>query len=122
MGAGSLFGESEILLGTIRESQATARTPLWVYALGCEILLHQVEQDASYSLWLTGQMSLRQERIENRLESLLFKSANGKVAQVLLALAREHGQDLDEGLLINYPITHQEIGNLITEITPEIMC
>ncbi|MEE8434194.1 MAG: Crp/Fnr family transcriptional regulator, partial [bacterium] len=72
-----------------------------------------VESDPSFGLWLTRQMSARQARMENRLEALLFKSANGKVAQVLLNLAREHGQGTTEGTMIDYPITHQEIGNLI---------
>ncbi len=113
LSAGSIFGEMEILLGKARESQAVARTELLVHAMGREALLSAMESDTGFCLWLTRQMGSRQARMENRLESLLFKSANGKVAQVLVNLAREHGQGTAEGTVIDYSITHQEIGNLI---------
>lgn len=110
---GSLFGESEILLDRDRESQATARTAVTVYELGRDLLMDKVHHDAKFGLGLTGQMSARQARMENRLESLLFKSATGKVAQLLLHLVRAHGKATHEGTIIEYSITHQEIGSLI---------
>jgi CRP/FNR family transcriptional regulator len=78
-----------------------------------ETLAEVINSKPGLGLWLTRLMSERQARMEDRLESLLFKSANGKVAQILLKLARDHGESIGEGTLINYPITHQEIGNLI---------
>ena len=90
-----------------------ARTDLVVYAVDKDSLTSYLESDPKFGTWLSRQMAVRQARMESRLESLLFKSANGKVSQVLLRLAKEHGQQLKEGIMINYPITHQEIGNLI---------
>lgn len=113
LSADTIFGETEVLMGKKRECQATARTNLIVYAVERETLLAHLENDPKLSLWLSKQMALRQARMESRLESLLFKSANGKVSQVLLQLAEEHGRKNGEGILIDYPITHQEIGNLI---------
>ena len=113
LGPGSLFGEMEILLGKNRESQAVARTNLLVYVMECDTLMGMVDIDPKFGLWLTRRMSSRQARMENRLESLLFKSANGKVAQVLINLADRYGTATEEGTFIDYPITHQEIGNLI---------
>jgi len=113
LGPGSLFGELEILLGKNRESQATARTNLLVYVTERGTLMGMVDIDPKFGLWLTRRMSSRQARMENRLESLLFKSASGKVAQVLIDLADKYGAATGEGTFIDYPITHQEIGNLI---------
>lgn len=110
---GSVFGEMEILLDTVRESQAVARSEVVAYVLDSATLLAKMESDPGFGLWMTRQMSARQARMENRLETLLFKSANGKVAQVLVKLAADHGSHTGEGTLIEYPITHQEIGNLI---------
>lgn len=110
---GALFGELEILLDTVRESQAAARTDVKVFALDRDALLESMESNAAFALWVMRHMSARQARMENRLETLLFKSANGKVAQVLRNLAVEHGRASREGTLIDYPITHQEIGNLV---------
>ncbi len=113
LGADSIFGETEVLLGKRRESQAVARSDLIVYALEKEALMASLESDPQFGMWLNRQMALRQARVESRLESLLFKSANGKVSQVLLRLAKEHGRKTEQGIMIDYPITHQEIGNLI---------
>lgn len=113
LGPGEVFGEMEILLERARESQALARTDCILYQLEKEMLSSLIETDPQFSLWLTRIMGQRQAKMENWLESLLFKSANGKVAQILLQLARNHGVKISGGTLIDYPITHQEIGNLI---------
>lgn len=113
LGEGGIFGEMEILLQRQRESQAVARTECTIYMMEHEALSEAIKDDPRFGLWLTRMMGVRQARMENRLESLLFKSANGKVAQILLRLANEHGEQTKGGTLINYPITHQEIGNLI---------
>ena len=113
LGPGSVFGEVEILLGKNRESQAVARSDLIVYALDQDALLELVESRPHFGLFLARQISERQNRLETRLETLLFKSASGKVAQVLLQLAQDYGRESRDGILIDYQITHQEIGNLI---------
>lgn len=113
LGEGGVFGEMEILLERPRESQALARTDCIVYQLEKETLSSLIESNPQFGLWLTRTMGQRQARMENWLESLLFKSANGKVAQILIQLAENHGVRTDRGTLIDYPITHQEIGNLI---------
>ena len=113
LGAGEIFGEMEILLERARESQALARTDCILYLLERAALSSLIESDPQFSLWLTRMMGQRQAKMENWLESLLFKSANGKVAQILLQLAENHGVKTNGGTLIDYPITHQEIGNLI---------
>lgn len=113
IGPSSIFGEMEILLDRSRESQALARTECVIYQMDKNSLMKVIGSNPQFGLWLSKVMSQRQSRMEDRLETLLFKSANGKVAQILLKLAGQYGEQLSEGTLINYPITHQEIGNLI---------
>ena len=110
---GQVFGEMEVLLDTLRESQAIARTECVIHTMERDVILSLIAEDPRFGMWLTRMMGIRQARMENQLESLLFKSANGKVAQVLLKLAETHGRENPKGVLIDYPITHQEIGNLI---------
>jgi len=112
-GPGRLFGELELLLETPRAFQAVARTEAEAYALDRETLLALMAADPRFALWLTRLLGERQARLASRMETLLFKSANGRVAQLLVELARRHGQPTSGGTLIDYPITHQEIGNLI---------
>jgi len=113
LGPGDAFGELEVLLGRPRESQALARLDGTLLLLEREQLRALADAEPAFGRWLTQLMSERQARLQELLETLLFKSANGKVAQVLLQLAADHGEATSSGTLINYPITHQEIGNLI---------
>jgi CRP/FNR family transcriptional regulator len=113
LAAGEVFGELEAILQTARESLAVARTDLVVYAMERAALYAAIQADPHLGLWLAQRLSVRQARMTSRLEALVFKSAHGKVAQVLLSLAQAHGRPTPDGTLIDYPITHQEIGNLI---------
>ncbi|MBI4083542.1 MAG: Crp/Fnr family transcriptional regulator [Candidatus Lambdaproteobacteria bacterium] len=110
---GAVFGETEVLLDTPRETLALARTDAQARLLDRGTLDALMAADARVGCWLSRLLSHRQAQLAARLETLLFKSANGRVAQVLVELAQEHGQPTREGTLIDYPITHQEIGNLI---------
>jgi CRP-like cAMP-binding protein len=113
LGAGEVFGDTEALLGRAHEALALARTDCVLHVLERETLVALAGREPAFALWLTQRLGERQAHMESRLETLLFRSANGKVAEVLLRLAGQHGRATPTGTLIDYPITHQEIGNLI---------
>lgn len=113
LSTGEVLGETELLLNTPRESQATARGSVKLHAMERSQMMTLAENNPRLGVWLMQLLGARQSRMENKMESLLFKSANGKVAQVLLELAGQYGSPDKEGTRIEYPITHQEIGNLI---------
>ena len=113
LGEGEVFGENGILCDMPRMCQATARKDTLLYVLEKEPLMSALGADPALTLEFTRRMGERHARMEDRLESLVFSSAQGKVAKVLLELAEDHGEATQDGLLIQYPITHQEIGNLI---------
>ena len=113
LGPGDLFGETELMLGQARMAQALASTECVVYVLSRAALLQRVAGSREAGWWLNRKMGERQARLQQRMETLLFTSAPGKVAQVLLSLAERHGKPAAGGTLIDHPITHQEIGTLI---------
>jgi CRP/FNR family transcriptional regulator len=110
---GSVFGEQELLLDTPRHCEAVCRTDTRLVALTAQTVWTLRKQSADFAWWLSRVLAERQTRLESRLEALLFKSAPGKVAQVLVDLAQEYGRPATGGTLIDYPITHQEIGSMI---------
>lgn len=113
LGAGDLFGETELLLGRSRASKAQARSECVIFQLTLKALLTLATAQPDFAMWLMRGVSERQTRMEERTDSLLFASAPAKVSKVLLNLAERHGKNNAEGKLIDYPITHQEIANLI---------
>ena len=58
-------------------------------------------------------LAQRRREIENKLENLVFKDVNSKLAELLLRLATEYGVDDSRGTLVALKITHQEMANLI---------
>jgi CRP-like cAMP-binding protein len=116
-GPGEIVGETEALTGSRRACYAMARVPAQLLALDQRQFLSALDASPVQALRLARFVSRKNRLIERKLESLLFKSAHAKVAEQLLALAEQHAKPApaeSRGAVdIDYPITHQEIANLI---------
>ena len=55
----------------------------------------------------------RRRQIETKIEHLVFRDVQAKLAALLLELGDEYGQEVEDGILIGVKITHQEMANLI---------
>ena len=51
--------------------------------------------------------------LEGKIENLIFKDVNSKLAELLLRLGQDYGVDDSRGTLVSLKITHQEMANLI---------
>ena len=58
-------------------------------------------------------MGERRKQIETKLEHLVFRDVQAKLAALLLELGDEYGVEHEDGLQIGLKITHQEMANLI---------
>jgi len=54
----------------------------------------------------------RLEKIERRLESLVFKDARQRILEFILNNARDKGTTVGYGLKFKHDLTHQDIANL----------
>lgn len=113
LGPGGIIGDAEALSNLEWKNTAITKQDTIVHVLNKKTLLERIEKDRKISTWLLERLAKKQLETENLMEGLLFKSANAKVAQVLLDLSDRYGVKADEGMLIDYLITHQEIGNTI---------
>jgi CRP-like cAMP-binding protein len=64
-------------------------------------------------LQITKLIGLRLRRLEARVEELLGKSAQARLAQTLLQLAEEHGVGDADGVLIPMRLSQSELGRLV---------
>ena len=62
---------------------------------------------------MTKVLAQRRREVESKIENLVFKDVNSKLAELLLRLATEYGVDDSRGTLVALKITHQEMANLI---------
>jgi CRP/FNR family transcriptional regulator len=113
LGPGDIFGEAEAITGAEWKNSIITKKDCILHAISREALATRMSKDCRIAMWLMQRIGSKQLETENLLENLLFKSANAKVAQVLLELAKHYGKASGEGTLIDYLITHQEIGNTI---------
>ncbi len=112
-GPGEVFGELCIVDGRHREEMAEAMENALVTQVPRERFekLLQVHLGLAYAM--TQVMCERRREVERKMEDLVFKDVNAKLAELLLDLCENYGVDDDRGTLVAVKITHQEMANLI---------
>lgn len=112
-GPGEIFGETCLIEGGPREEMAEAMEN----ALVTEIERGEFERllgtHAVLGQRLVKILAARRRDVENKIENLIFKDVNSKLAELLLRLGNEYGVDDARGTLLALKITHQEMANLI---------
>ena len=113
-GPGEIFGELCLVDGGPREEMAEAMENALVTEVPREEFLTLMEAGASIGSRLALIMCQRRRELESKMEDLVFKDVNAKLAELLLNLGRDYGVDAQgRGTLLAVKITHQEMANLI---------
>ena len=112
-GPGELFGELVLIEGGPREEMAEAVENALVTEIEREEFERIVQREGMVGYRLMKVLAQRRRDVENKIEHLIFKDVNAKLAQLLLNLATEFGVDDARGTLVALKITHQEMANLI---------
>ncbi|MGD8395001.1 MAG: Crp/Fnr family transcriptional regulator [Candidatus Eiseniibacteriota bacterium] len=110
---GDLFGEQAIL-GAARRG---TMTEVIEEATLCEIAREDFEafvsQRPAVAYRLVRLMAARQQEIQERIEELAFRDVPTRLARLLTRLVDCHGHSVADGTVIDLPLTHQEVANLI---------
>lgn len=110
---GEVFGELALVHEAKRGEFAETALASVVCAIPRETMLHVMGADAQTALRITKLMGLRQQRIENRVKNMLFRSFRDRVAALLIELAERYGRRNGDGVEIGLRLSHQEIASLI---------
>ncbi len=110
---GEVFGELALVQNGEREERAEAAVDSTVILLPGDELQRLMENSASLALGITKLIGLRRKRIERRLKSLLFRSNRDRLAHLLLELTEQYGKTIDEGVLLDIKLSHQELASII---------
>jgi CRP/FNR family cyclic AMP-dependent transcriptional regulator len=112
-GPGEVIGEIAVTQRRTHEDTATATDPVEVV----QIPLRSVEALFAHNTELARRLLEliveRQLDTERRIESLLSRSVESRVAEFLLDAAQRHGIPDSRGLLIGVKYTHQEIADYV---------
>jgi len=112
-GPGEIFGELAMVDGGPREEMAEAMENALISELGRAEFEKMVQKEAIIGYRLTKIVAARRREVENKIEQLILKDVNAKLAELLLRLATEYGIEDSRGTLVSLKITHQEMANLI---------
>jgi CRP/FNR family transcriptional regulator, cyclic AMP receptor protein len=110
---GDIFGELAMIEDSPRDHIATAHEDVVLCALSRDLLLRMAQDTPAVGYQITKVMGLRVKRFRTRIEELLCKSAQARVAHTLLDLASDYGIPDNEGILVPLRLNQSDLGNLV---------
>ena len=112
LGAGDLLGDAawepdnhDCCAETLEESR--------VYQLSCQHLEAFVKDNPKFALQLVQAVGLRLKQAQDRIEDLVFRQVPSRVAKLFINLAENHGKMTPSGIVLDVPLTHQEIADFV---------
>jgi CRP/FNR family transcriptional regulator, cyclic AMP receptor protein len=110
---GEFFGEMSLLDGQPRSANVIALQESRVLTLSRDDFVRHLEASPSTALKILGEMSLRLRRADEIIGNLALLDVYGRVARVLIDMARRDGEQTDEGVLIKHRPTQQDLASMI---------
>ncbi len=112
-GPGDVIGEIAITQRPVHEDTATATDPVEVVQLPMRQMQEMLSRHSELGKRLLQLMVERRLDTERRIESLLSRAVESRVAEFLLDSAQRHGIPDSRGVLIGVKYTHQEIADYV---------
>lgn len=110
---GDFFGEMAILDGEPRSASVVAAEECELYMLYRRQFLEILNTYPKITVQLLVAMSRRLRRSNRQINTLSLMSVYGRVADVLLRLAKEQGKRVDDMIVISSPPTHQTLAEMV---------
>jgi CRP/FNR family transcriptional regulator, cyclic AMP receptor protein len=112
-GPGEVIGEIAVTQRAKHEDSATATDAVEVVQIPLRSVEGLLARHPELALRLLQQMVERRLDTERRIEGLLSRSVESRVAEFVLDAANRHGIPDSRGLLIGIKYTHQEIADYV---------
>jgi CRP/FNR family cyclic AMP-dependent transcriptional regulator len=108
-----LLGELALVTEAPHDTLAEAYEDTLLLRIGKDDFQRVMMRSPVLALRVLKLMGERRQRLENRVENLLFRSAHARLASLFLELAQNFGVRDARGVIINLKLTHKEIASLI---------
>jgi len=111
---GEVFGLAEMARSSPRTVYAEACTDAEVLILPCDRLRARLGSDAATAMLLVDMLSCRLRQLSDAMLNLIADDVNTRVAKLLLRLHARYGRLQESGgYLLDLPLTHQEMADMI---------
>ncbi len=111
-GPGELVGEGALLEGAYR-ADASAVERAEVLHMPLDLMQTLFSREPSLAQRVLRAFASRNHALESRLEALLTRSVESRIAEFLVQLGQQHGVTDSRGVLLGVRFTHQEIANYV---------
>lgn len=109
---GEVFGELSLIGEEKRRDFAIAMEDTTTCIVTVEEMKGLMKEHSNLNLFMMKIMGSRVLKMEQRLESLVFKDSRTRIVEFLVGLAKQKGERVGYEMLIRKFLTHQEIANL----------
>jgi CRP-like cAMP-binding protein len=109
---GEIFGEMAYLDEKQRTDYAVTVEPSLICAINKNDLSSFIEKNPELNLKLTKILGLKIRSFSERVEDLVFKDADQRVASFILRYAEKNGKKVGDQLFVKPFLKHQSIGEL----------
>ncbi len=112
-----LLGETALVLhgatGQPHETVAETLDESTIYSIPAEEFLRAMRMHPELAMTITRLVAHRRRALERRIDSLLFKTAHARLANLFLDLKPRFGVRDARGTILNLKLTHREMASLI---------
>lgn len=109
---GEIFGEMAYLDEDQRTDYAVTVESSLICAINKNDLASFIEKNPELNLRLTKLLGLKLRSFSERIEDLIFKDANQRVASFILRYAEKNGKKVGDQIFVKPFLKHQNIGEL----------
>lgn len=113
LGPGEIFGELSLVgEGKRKDFAMTLDNDVVLCAMGMKDMEEMMENNSMLGMSVTKLIGFRLQKIERRLESLIFKDARTRIIDFIVDLGREKGKSIGKEILVKHNLTHLDMANL----------
>ena len=110
---GEIFGEVETIAGISRETGVQALEPVLVCEIARGNFLRFLERCPTLAIRILAKVGGQLRYVESKYADMVFRSAQGRLAKLLLKLSDTMGEEEAGKTRLNIRLTHQNLANLI---------
>lgn len=113
LGSGHLLGATDYFLDSIHETTAEVIEETHLIAIPLEDFQSAISQKPNFSPLVMRELARETRLHSSKAQDLSFLDTQQRLKQSLIQLASEHGLETKEGIKIDVPVTHEDMGELI---------
>ncbi len=110
---GEIVGEMACMADQGRSGTATAVHDSRLLAFTKEEFVNLFEKYSQIGLNLFNTLSKRLLEVDNELFNFAFLNIPGRLVTCLFRLAEKFGQEIEDGVLINVELTHEQLASIV---------